>query len=113
MSGKPRNTSWGGARQGAGRKPKYMLTDYQVKKMIMAARKRARETGKTPDDILIGFIYGDEDATVKDRLSAIGIYKTYTMSKSSEQNINVTKQVGPKIGLPPMREDPALKIVKG
>ena len=136
MAGKPKNTAWGGARSGAGRKPKYMLTDNQVKHMLKKARKLAKETGRDIDDILLGIIYGVErgheviiikgrgnakkkikvivSATeVKDALAAIRLFKDYTMSKTSEQNINVTKQSGPAIGLPPMREDPALKVVGG
>ena len=55
MAGKTKIGQWGGKREGAGR-PRYMMTDYQQKKMLQAARKRARETGKSIDEILLDII---------------------------------------------------------
>ena len=74
-------------------------------------------TKKDIDEILLDFIYGKQGKgwkmTVRDRLAAIALFKNCTMTKTSEQNINVNQSTGPVIGLPPRREDPALKIVDG
>ena len=90
-----------------------MMSDYQIKRMVQTARKKERETGLSLDQILINIAHGEYESTVKDRLAAINIYKGFVMTKSSEQNINVKRDVGPAIGLPPTRQDPALKVVKG
>jgi len=107
MSGKKIISRWGGSRSGAGRKPSYMLTENQVKAMLRKARKYAKKYDKTIDEVLLDFIYGVQETgwkmTVKDRLAAIGLFKNYTMSKTSEQNVNVNRQVGPAIGLPPKK----------
>ena len=117
MSGKPKridNPKWGGKREGSGRKPRYMMPDYQINEMMKTARRVAKERNKTLDEVLIEIAYGEYKATVANRLAAINIYKGFTLPKSSEQNINVKRDVGPSIGLPPVRgEDPALKVVKG
>jgi hypothetical protein len=92
-----------------------MLTDHQIKTMLRKARKRAKSEGKSLDDILLDIAYGDQElkVAVRDRLAAIRLFKELTMVKTLEQNINMSKQVGPVIGLPPIREDPALKILGG
>lgn len=106
----------GGARPGSGRK-KETLSQNQVNEMLSDAKKRAKEKGQSINDILLDIIYTDhkrsKTVTVKDRLAAIKLWKDFTMSKVSEQNVNVQTVQGPSIGLPPMREDPALKVVKG
>lgn len=80
--------------------------------MIKTAKRMAKETGKTIDDILMDIIYDDDAKLVNARLAAIKIYKEYTISKSSEKNINVTDTRGPVI-LPAMDPDPGkLKLVK-
>jgi len=117
MSGKQQNTGrWGGRRENAGRKPKYMMSDYMVKNMLQAARKRARETGKTLDDVLLDIAYNENgEAKVKEQLTAISIFKAHTMSKTSEQHISVQKDDGMRIAvrLPPKKPDPALEVFRG
>lgn len=115
MSGKEKITKWGGKRAGAGRKPKYMSTDYQIRQMMRTARRKARETGKTLDDVILEIAYGEiKGVTVANQIAAIRLFKENTMAKRSEQDIHVTKKSGPVIGLPPIKgEDPALKIVGG
>lgn len=131
MAGKAKINQWGGARKGAGR-PRYMMTDYQQKKMLQTARRRAKETGKTVDEILLDIIYGVNEARevtlikrgkevttialqteVKDALVAIKLFKDFTMTKTSEQKITVTKDRGMAVRLPPKKKDPALEIVQG
>ena len=131
MAGKPKIGQWGGKRAGAGR-PKYMMSEYQKRKMMQSARKRARETGKSIDDILLDIIYGVTQARevtlikskkevkvitltteVKDALVAIKLFKDFTMTKTSEQNITVTKDRGMAVRLPPKKKDPALELVEG
>ena len=55
------------------------------------------------------------DENVQDTVKA-SVAKTYNealISRTTEQNIKVEKQqVGPAVILPPLREDPALKVVK-
>ena len=94
-----------------GGRPKKTESEKSIAHMMRVKRKKDKETGKHIDDVLVNLIY-DEVATPRDRLAAIRLFKEYTMSKTSEQNINVSKQVGPVIGLPPLKEDPALKVVK-
>jgi hypothetical protein len=116
MSGKPK--SWGGTRPGAGR-PKKATSVRQLAKMERDARKWAKETGYDVDGFLLAVIGNDRekigatDIPLRDRITCAKIWKEYTMARISEQNVNVTKQEGPAIMLPPMQEDPALKIVKG
>lgn len=114
MAGRQKITGWGGARAGSGRKPKYMMTDTQVRNMMKTARKKAKEYGRTLDEVLIDIAYGKEGKpTVKEQLAAIQIFKSHTMAKQSEQNITVSKDRGMAVRLPPKRPDPALQIVKG
>jgi hypothetical protein len=116
MSGKLKR--WGGARSGAGR-PKKSTSARQLAKMERAARKWAKETGYDVDGFLLAVIGNDKekigatDIPLRDRITCAKIWKEYTMARISEQNVNVTKQEGQVIMLPPMKEDPALKIVKG
>ena len=105
----------GGKRPGAGRKPGYMLSDYQVKKMLRRMRKSKRETGVDEDEFLVSVISkgvtpegGEVD--IRERLSATKIFKDYTMSKHTEKDININHNQGPRIGLPNMRPDPAKLI---
>ena len=100
----------GGKRPGAGRKPKYMLTDYQIEQMHKKARKFAREQGKTIDEILLEVIYHTGKNELREKLAAIKLWKEYTIQKSSERDINVNINQGPTVGLPPMRPDPAKEI---
>ena len=113
MPGKEKNNNkWGGKRSGSGRKPKYMLTENQIKTMMKKARKREKETGKSIDDLLLDVIYYTGKNEVRDKLAAIKLFKDYTMQKTSEKDVNVNINHGPKVGLPPMREDPAKQVEK-
>ena len=122
MAGKPRKSiikdAWGGARKGTGPKSPIARSETAINEMLAKAKKRAKVEKKDLDDILLDFCYGTQGEgwkmTIRDRLAAIDMWKKYTMTKTSEQNINITKTRGPAIGLPPMRDDPAKLIpIKG
>jgi hypothetical protein len=51
----------------------------------------------------------------KDRIAAIKVFKEYTIGKriEKESHNHNYQHKGPAIGLPPMRQDPALKVVQG
>ena len=100
----------GGKRPGSGRKPKYMLTEYQIQQMHKKAKKRAREEGKTIDDILLDVIYYTGKSELREKLAAIKLLKEYTLQKHTEKDVNVNINHGPVIGLPEMRPDPAKQI---
>jgi len=55
----------------------------------------------------------EEKASIKDALAAVKLFKEYTMTRQSEQNITVTKDRGMAIRLPPKQPDPALEIFPG
>jgi len=120
MAGKKKgnSTGWGGTRPGAGR-PKESLSQRQLKSMLAKGRKWAKERDGDVDDFILSVIHGaidklDVDSlTIRDRLTAAKLWKDCTMTKASEQNVNVQTQQGPVIALPPLRQDPALKVIKG
>ena len=114
---KPKVERRGGTRPGAGRpaKPKnYLMTNYQIKKMILTARGIAKKRRKTLDAVLIEMAYDAESD--RDKLAAIKVYKDLVMGKRSTVT---SKSVAPvqersKMGLPPRKPDPAkLNIFKG
>ena len=127
-----RSGGWGGKRQGSGRKPAYMLTENQIKKMMIEARKRSKVEGITLDVVLLDIAYGIYsgrevevvtaagttkkvylDSSIKEALTAIKLYKELTMAKVSEQHVDITNHEGPRIGLPPAKSDPALEVIEG
>ena len=120
MSGKPKQAGlWGGKREGAGR-PAYMVPANRVKSMIRKMRKAKRELGIDEDDLLVSIITegkapwpDEEKASIRDALAAVKLFKEYTMTRQSEQNITVTKDRGMAIRLPPKQPDPALEIFPG
>ena len=117
MSGKTKISGWGGARSGAGRKTK-PVSVRQLNAMLRKGRRWAKETGYDVDEFLLAVIGADKkklsvkEIPLRDRITCAKIWKEYTMTKISEQNVNVSKSSGPVIGLPPMRPDPALEVVK-
>lgn len=50
------------------------------------------------------------EVPVRDRLAAIGLYMTYTISKHSEKEVE-TRQIGPTIKLPPIKKKPDDEII--
>ena len=121
----------GGARPGAGRKPIYVISEKEVEKLIDAADKKAKETGKSLADVLIDLAYQKDDK--RTALGAIRIYLDHTIVKSAEKDINLNdnQNAGPnickindrgewvvakpgssRIFLPEIKPDPALAVVK-
>lgn len=105
----------GGARPGSGRKPGGIPTvsGLQIERMLRAARRYKRKYGKSVDDVLLGFIYGEamEGETVKiaERVACIKVFKEYTIAKMQEGG-ETDQALGPAVFLPEQR--PQLTVVK-
>ena len=98
-----RKENRGGARAGAGRK-KETLSVRQVKAMLSAAKKKAKEHGRSIDDVLLELIYEGSDTN---KLAAIKLFKTFTMAQMSEGG-DIDRQAassGPAVYLPQQRAD--------
>lgn len=101
----------GGARPGAGAKPK-TLSARQVQAMLDKAKEYAEKHKKTVDEVLLDFIYCSESKDA-DRLAAIKLFKTYTIAKLQEGG-ETDVALGPGIFLPEQRPDPAsFQVIKG
>lgn len=92
----------GGARPGAGRKS-YNLSEKEKKRLLSAARKIQKETGKAIADILLEMIYGAKTEQIK--LAAIRLYYDVITVKEGFKTIE-KHDYGPTIGLPPVKERP-------
>ena len=114
MSGKPKNSGWGGKRDNQTGRPRTIRTtsDKTKAKWLKAARELAKERGETIEKRLLSMLW-DDDVADNAKAAIAKIYNEALITKESAQSISVNKQVGPTIGLPPLREDPALKVVKG
>ena len=114
----------GGARQGAGRR-KIGVSQAQVDLLVKTFKRKAKETGRTWADLLAEIAYdmtayqvttpkGKKviklSTEVKDRLRALEVFTTYTISKHVEQTKNININNGPQIGLPAIKERPELEI---
>ena len=106
----------GGARPGAGRKAGQVgtISAQQVERMLRAARKYRKKYGKSIDEVLLGFIYGEaEEGEAKpkfsDRVTSIKVFKEYTIAKMQEGG-ETDKALGPAVFLPEQR--PQLSVVK-
>ena len=120
-----------GTRPGAGRKPVYVISEKEKKKLVKAAKKKAKETGKSLADVLLDLAYQKDDK--RTALGAIRVYFEHTIVKNTEKDINlnqhqyagpniytindrgemvITKYGGSTIGLPEMKPDPALAVVR-
>ena len=103
----------GGARPNSGPKPKQKTTSERVKRnWLAAARKIKKETGKTVEEHALRMVL-DPDVQDTVKASIIKHYNEALIIKETIQDMTVTKKDGPAIGLPPIKEDPALKVVKG
>jgi len=98
----------GGKREGAGRKPETLSVN-QVRLMLKKAKDWAKKTGKEVDDILLEIIYESKGDSTK--LNAIKLWKEYTIAKLQEGG-ETDQVLGPQIGLPPTKPDPALSLVE-
>lgn len=112
MKDETKTENRGGKRAGAGRKPKdanksaaQVLTEKQISDMLAAAKKVEKETSVSIDEVLVRLIYSAKSKT-SEKLAAIKLFKEYTMIKTTESNVNVSKHVGPQIGLPELKPLP-------
>jgi len=108
-----KSTGWGGKREGSGPKKKVKTTSERVKaNYLKAANKLAKQHGMTIEEAVLSMAYSSETQdSVK--VAILKAYNEALLVKESEQTINHNENRGPKIGLPPINEDPALKVVKG
>ena len=104
-------TGWGGKRPGAGAKPGWnkSRTRTVIEEFLASAKKRAKETGKTLQDVLLDTIYSKKEDT-KFRLAAMKIYLEVIVPKRSETEVTVNKG-GKAVKLPEIKPDPA-KIIQ-
>jgi hypothetical protein len=106
----PKQNTWGGKREGSGPKRKKKTVSEKVRaNYLKAARKLAKEHGSPIEEAVLGLVY---DKKVQDSVK-VAILKAYNealLVKESEQNVNINKNAGPKIGLPEMKPDPAKLI---
>ena len=122
MSGKPKQTSWGGTRKGSGRKPLYQLSDRAAKNLHSAIKKREKKEGRKWQDVMMDFVFGVLDhngnrvpmeMSARERIAALRLIADITMAKQSEQAITVTKNEGPTIYLPELRKPGELVAIDG
>ena len=103
----------GGSRPGAGRPRKKKTVSEKVKaNYLKAARELAKEYGETLEKAVLRLIYKNK---IQDSVK-VAILKAYNeamLVKESKKDISVNDNQGPRIGLPEMQPDPALKIVQG
>ena len=108
MTDKPKKRDGrGGARPGSGRKPT-TLSAWQVDNLLKTLARKAKETGKDIDQLLVDRVY---DETLSDRnfLAAVKLVKDLTSPKLTEGG-ETDKALGPSIYLP--EQKPKLEIVK-
>lgn len=93
----------GGRREGSGRK-RASISNQEVAKLIRAAKKKAKETGKSIADQLIDAIYAERGRL---RIAAVKVYYDQVVTAASEADVNVSKNDKPAIYLPEQKPDPA------
>ena len=99
----------GGKREGAGRPPgKVTLSQSQLQEFQHAARKFAKEHGKTLEEVVLAIAY-DKDAPRRDQLAAAKLFWDKAIIHATEGG-EVDKALGPAFYLPEKR--PVLKAVK-
>lgn len=118
----------GGSRPGAGRK-RSTISEQALKRLMKAFEAKAKEQGRDVFDLLAEIAFNNMavitkswnsadqkkekitlEVPVRDRLAAIGLYMTYTISKHSEKEVE-TRQIGPTIKLPPIKKKPDDEII--
>ena len=112
MAGKPKS-GWGGARKGAGGpKKQTTISEKQKKKWVTAASKFAKKHGITVEDAILAMIM-DPDVQDTCKIGAAKLYVEATVAKETVKDISVSQKAGPSVGLPALKQDPALKVVGG
>jgi len=93
----------GGKRPNSGKKATTISNDV-VDKLFLSAHRKAKETGRSIEDILLEIIYNDE-IRANERLAGIKLFYEVTVPKQTE---DTTKKITAR--LPDMRQDPAKVI---
>lgn len=96
----------GGARPGAGRKPT-TLSAWQVDNLLKTLARKAKETGKDIDQLLVDKVY-DEQLSDRNFLASVKLVKDLTQPKLTEGG-EADKTLGPSIYLP--EQKPTLAAV--
>jgi hypothetical protein len=94
----------GGARKGAGGPKQTRIYSDAVKKdFLRAAKKKAKETGRTLGDVVMDIAYGEgiQDAV---RIAAVKCFNDVVVVRES---VKVVQTLPGVIELPPMAADPA------
>ena len=100
----------GGARPGAGRKPgRETLSVRQLREFERAAKEKAKQHGKTLQEIVLEIAY-DGDAPRKDRLAAAKLFWDKSIIPAHEGG-EADKNLGPAVYLPEQR--PQLEVIDG
>jgi len=103
----------GGSRPGAGRPRKKKTISEKVKNnYLKAARELAKEYGEPIEKAVLRLIY-KENVQDSVKASVLKAYNEALLIKESEKDVNINRNRGPLIGLPAMKPDPALSVVKG
>jgi hypothetical protein len=96
----------GGSRQGAGRPKRVKNYSEEVKKdFLKSAKDKAKETGRTLGQVVIGLIY-DENIQDSVRIAALKAWAEVVVVKESKQTIEGQRVTGPSICLPPLLPRP-------
>jgi hypothetical protein len=96
----------GGSRKGAGR-PKIAksYSDEVKKDFLKAAKEKAKETGQTLGQVVMGLIYNEK---IQDsvRIAAIKAWAEVVVVKEKKSTVEVNERIGPKIYLPEIAPKP-------
>jgi len=96
----------GGNRPGSGR-PKGVknFSDEVQKDFLKAAKEKAKETGRTLGQVVVGLIY-DENIQDSVRIAALKAWAEVVVVKESKQTVEKHRFKGLVIGLPPIMRRP-------
>ena len=95
--------------KGAGRKPISKRFSDALKRDVFAAmQKKAKETGQTIGDVIVGMAYSDESKHFNIRPIALKMIQEILLIRETQStsDVNVSKFEGPAIGLPPIDTTP-------
>jgi len=104
---RPGTTPRGGARPNSGPKPIFGVSEKELNGLFRALKKKAKETGKTWQDLFAGHLYSDDwrEAAAYHRMLTDQI-----KVRKEDKHVTTQKVEGPAIFLPEERPDPA-KVV--
>jgi hypothetical protein len=99
----------GGAREGAGRKEKQVLSEIVKNRILEAAEKLATKNKQTIEEAMMEMVF---DPKVQDsvKTSIFKIYLDASVVKESKSSKEITARKGPNVYLPESRKDPAKLI---